>query len=264
MTLDATHLALVAATGLAAGVLGGLLGIGGSVIMIPALALLVRDPNSESQHLYQAAAMAVNVAVSFPAALRHRRNGNVRSDVFRLLLPSAACAIVLGVLCSNLIPGLMLRRIFAAFLAYNALVELLAIARHTPDNPEEGARVTPVRIIIPGAVMGLAAGLLGIGGGVIAIPLLKRVARLPLRQCIGASSAVMCLTAIAGGAIKIGTLGQHGYAPSRAVILAALLAPTAVVGGLIGAGLTQRLPLGAIRIAMIVLLAYSAWQMAGF
>lgn len=264
MTLDAAHLVLIAAAGLVAGVLGGLLGIGGSVILIPALALLVRDPSSESQHLYQAAAMAVNVAVSLPAALRHRRNGNVRADVFRVLLPSAGCAIVVGALASNLIPGLTLRRIFAVFLAYNAAVELLGLVRKTPDNPEGGALVTPVRVVVPGAVMGLAAGLLGIGGGVIGIPIMKRTVRLPLRQCIGASSAVMCLTAIAGAGLKIGTLEPHGYSPWRAVILAGLLAPTAVVGGLVGAGLTQRLPVRAIRVAMIVLLAYSSHQMAGF
>lgn len=263
MPLDTFHLALIACVGLAAGVLGGLLGIGGSVIMIPALALLVHDPSAESQHLYQAAAMAVNVAVSLPAALRHRRSGNVRRDVFRLMLPSAACGIVVGVLASNLLPGLALRRVFAAFLAYNAAAELVGLLRQRPDYPEEGALVTPARIIIPGTVMGLAAGLLGIGGGVIGIPILRRAAHLPLRQCIGASSAVMCLTAIVGAGLKTGTLSQHGYAPSRAVILAALLAPTAVIGGLLGAGLTQRLPLQAIRGAMIVLLAYSAYQMAG-
>lgn len=123
--------------------------------------------------------------------------------------------------------------------------------------------VTPARIIIPGTVMGLAAGLLGIGGGVIGIPILRRAAHLPLRQCIGASSAVMCMTAVVGAGLKTGTLSEHGYAPRQAVILAALLAPTAVIGGLLGAGLTQRLPLQAIRGAMIVLLAYSAYQMAG-
>lgn len=263
MPFDLAHLALAAVVGLFAGVLGGLLGIGGSVILIPGLAFLLRDPNPESQHLYQAAAMAVNVAVSIPAAIRHHRAGAIRYDVFRLLLASASVGIVVGVLCSNLIPGLWLRRVFAVFLAYNALTETLTLLRKKPDYDPDEASVRIATVAPAGGVMGLAAGLLGIGGGIIGIPILRRLARLPLRRCIAASSAVMSLTAIVGASIKISTLAPHGYAPSTAVILAACLAPTAIIGGVIGAGLTRRLPLNVIRLAMILLLIVSAWQMAG-
>lgn len=262
MTLDAAHLLAAAALGLVAGVLGGLLGIGGSVILIPGMTMLVRDAHPESQHLFQAAAMFVNIAVSVPAALRHEKSGTIREDLFRILLPSAACAIVAGVLLSNLIPGEWLRRVFAAFLLYAALADILRFARQQPDFPPEGAVVTVGRAAPAGATMGLAAGLLGIGGGVIGIPLIQRLCRLPLKQCIGVSSAVMCLTAIAGATLKIVTLPGHGYSPWSAVILAAVLTPTAIIGGRLGAGLTQRLPVTAVRAALILLLLLSAWQMA--
>lgn len=256
------ELAVIASIGLSAGVLGGMLGIGGSIIMIPALAILFRSADPESQHLYQGAAMAVNVAVSLPAAIRHHKAGVIRADLFRVLLPSAAVAIVLGVIVSNQVSGLTLRRMFAVFLAYAAITELINIARRTPDNPSETARVTPVRSASIGGVMGMAAGILGIGGGVIGVPLMRFICRLPLRQCIGASSAVMCLTAIVGASLKIGTLGEHGYTASEAVILAAALAPTAIIGGRLGAGLTHKLPLNAIRAALIVLLFLASWRMA--
>ena len=69
----------IAAIGLMAGTLGGLLGVGGSVIMIPALTAIF----GPEQHLYQAAAMAVNVGVAVPAAWRHHGAGAARRDVLR-------------------------------------------------------------------------------------------------------------------------------------------------------------------------------------
>lgn len=263
MILDTQAILIILGVGLCAGLLGGLLGIGGSIIMIPGLALALRDANPESQHLYQAAAMAVNVAVAAPAAVRHRRAGTVRTDSFRVLLPSAAVAIVAGALVSNLIPGLTLKRIFGVFLIYVAVTEVWKVVRRKKDHEAGAPRPDAWRLILTGGVMGFAAGVLGIGGGVIAVPLMLALCRMPMKHAIGLSSAVMCLTAGVGAALKIGTLGEHGYAPAQGAILAVALAPTAVIGGHFGAALTHKLPVNAVRIAMAALLAFSAWAMSG-
>ncbi len=262
VTLDALSLVIIVAVGLVAGVLGGLLGVGGSVIMIPGLALALHPDDPESQHLFQASAMAVNIAVAFPAALRHRRAGVVRGDVFRILLPSAAVAIVAGVLLSNLVPGQTLKRFFAVFLLYVAVTELWKIARRRPDHAPAQAPPAAWKIIATGGAMGLVAGLLGVGGGVIAVPMMLALCRLPVKHAIGLSSAVMCLTAAVGASIKIGTIHQHGFDWKQAAILAVALAPTAVLGGHLGAVLTHRLPLQAVRVALCLLLLFSAGAMA--
>ena len=93
-------LAFIVLIGMVAGTLGGLLGVGGSVVMIPALALLFGT--GKNQHLYQAAAMTANIAVALPAAARHRKAGALRPQVLRWMLPIALISIVLGVLASNL------------------------------------------------------------------------------------------------------------------------------------------------------------------
>jgi uncharacterized membrane protein YfcA len=103
--------------------------------------------------------------------------------------------------------------------------------------------------------------MLGIGGGIIGIPIMQASCRLPLRQCIGASSAVMTLTALVGASIKIGTIPSHGFPISDALLLAALLAPTAVIGGRLGAGLTHKLPLPVVQTVLIALIAVSVWRM---
>ncbi|MHC4947395.1 MAG: TSUP family transporter, partial [Planctomycetota bacterium] len=79
--------------GLVAGALGGLLGIGGSVVMIPVLTLVLH----RNQHLSQAAAMIVNIFVAVPAALRHHRAEAIQWDVAARMLPAALLFILVGV-----------------------------------------------------------------------------------------------------------------------------------------------------------------------
>lgn len=263
MTLGPLELSVIAGLGLLAGVLGGMLGIGGSVVMIPGLVILFHSKDPESQHLYQAAAMAVNVAVAAPAAIRHARRGTVRRDLFIILMPAALIAIVVGVLLSDHIPATTLRRLFAIFLLYIVVMEILKIFRRLPDAPLDGVRVTVPRAGAVGGAMGLVAGLLGVGGGVLAVPLAQRLCRLPMRHAIGASSAAMCITAIAGASVKITTLPQHGYDRLTAITLAMALAPTAILGAALGASLTHRLPLVWIRAALVALLLIAAWRMSG-
>ncbi len=263
VTIELPQLAIVALIGLAAGLAGGLLGIGGSIIMIPGLVLLFHDVRAEMQHVYQAAAMAVNVAVALPATIRHQREGAVRRDLFVILLPAAAIAMIIGVLLSNRIPALTLRRVFAAFVIYAAAAELLKLFKRTADHPPEHARITIPRAGAVGGAMGFVGGLLGVGGGVIAVPLAQWLCRLPVRQAIATSAAAMVFTAAIGAAIKFTTLPGLGLSPSTAAVLALLLGPSAMVGAWIGAHLTHRLPLDVIRAALVLLLTASAWRMAG-
>jgi len=262
VTLETGTIAAVAGVGLAAGALGGLLGIGGSVVMIPALAIIFGSGNPESQHLYQAAAMAVNVAVSAPAAAEHLRRGALHKRLFAWVLASAIIAIALGVFASDRMDGVTLRRVFAAFLVYVALVTLLKLIRRTPEHHEDHQRVTPARGMTVGGVMGFAAGLLGIGGGVLTVPLIQTLCRLPIKSAIAVSSATMCLTATVGATMKLSTLPQHGFTAWSGLAIALLLAPTAVLGGYLGARLTHRLPLTAIRAVFTALLLLAAWKMA--
>jgi uncharacterized protein len=263
MTLNLVEIAIVAFIGLAAGALGGLLGIGGSIIMIPSMVLLFHSRSADSQHLFQAAAMAVNVAVSAPAAIRHAKAGAVRADMLKWLLPTGLVAILFGVWLSNQLNGLTLRRIFAGFLLYLAAQTILKIFRKHPDHALENALVTPVRAGTVGVVLGSTAGLLGIGGGILAVPLGQALCKIPLRQAIAASSATMCITATVGAAIKISTLAEHHQSPADALLLAAALAPTAMVGAWIGASLTHRIPVQSMRGALAVLLLLASWRMSG-
>ncbi|GAB4191139.1 MAG: sulfite exporter TauE/SafE family protein [Phycisphaeraceae bacterium] len=269
-------LVLIALLGLLAGVLGGLLGVGGSVVMIPGLAFLfsISDRLEPNQHLFQASAMIVNVVVSIPAMMRHRRAGVLVGDVLMWMLPAALVCILLGVWISNLPVfagadgGRWLGRLLALFLVYVIGLNICRLRSTQSSETPDGMCLSPVRGLTVGAVMGTVAGLLGIGGGAVAVPLQQVLMKLPLRQCIGNSSAVICLSAGVGAIYKNATLGQHVDTTviswQSSLLIAALLSPTAWLGARLGAGLTHRLPLRQVRLAFICLMAVAAWKMAGF
>lgn len=262
MTL--TEIAICLVIGALAGVLGGLAGIGGSMIMLPALALFVADPDPDTaHHMFMAAAMVVNVVVSFPAALRHRKAGAIHYGALRTILPSMAISIVVGVLVSNQIEGLTLRKILAGFIALYALMTIYRFFKKSLEPEVDDKGVHPVRLTVIGVATGMVAGLLGIGGGVLMVPMLQVFCKLPIKNAIGTSSAVMVLTAVVGASLKLGTLGpEHGRSVVNALIIAAALSPTAFIGARIGATLTHKLPLQAVRLVVSIALLIVAARMA--
>ena len=105
---------------------------------------------------------------------------------------------------------------------------------------------------------GFLAGLLGIGGGLLAVPLQRRLLRIPIRTAIANSATIIIATSLIGAFVK-----NYAYATWHAqwtapLTLAAVLIPTAIVGSLGGSRLTHRLPVRAIKLAFLVLLVLAS------
>ncbi|MHC4948394.1 MAG: sulfite exporter TauE/SafE family protein, partial [Planctomycetota bacterium] len=213
-----------------------------------------------------------NIFVAVPAALRHHRAEAIQWDVAARMLPAALLFILVGVEASNAFDGEILKKGFGVFLLYVVVmnVQKLVNGRRRAtggDGPRRG--FVPVATV--GAITGFAAGLLGIGGGIITVPLLQRIVRLPLRECIATSAAVMCVTSMIGAWRKNHTLASLadaagtplGLDMAESVQIAACLAPTALVGGWIGAHLTHALPLRWVRAALVILLCVASAKLLG-
>lgn len=263
MSITPIEIGTLLIVGLIAGLLGGLLGIGGSVIMIPAMVFLFHDRAWDNQHLYQAAAMVINIVVAVPAMRRHQQAGAVPGDYVRVFLPVTMVFMVAGVLLSNMLAGDLLRRCFAIFLLYVIVSVALKAFRRKADYSIEQARITPGRSAAIGVATGTIGGLIGIGGGIVSVPLAQVICKMPLRSAIAASASTMVFSSTLGAALKLATLSRLGVSWTQALAIAAALAPTALIGGHLGAGLTHKIPVNAMRLVMALVLIVMAARMFG-
>jgi uncharacterized membrane protein YfcA len=244
--------------GVCMGVLGGMLGIGGSVFMIPALTLVY----GENQHLYQASAMICNFFVSAAALVAHRKAEAIVKPVLVWLIPAAMIAILCGVMLSNssLFEGgnsYLLARAFGAFLvyviAYNSYRLYLSVhpkivETQKPFPPKKRAAFFAA---VCGGLTGLAAGLLGIGAGTVSTPLQQVTLKLPMRSAMSNSAVTIVAIAWIGAIYKNATLPQHGLEISESLKIAACVIPGAILGGYWGGHLMHALPKNIVRAIFI-------------
>ena len=277
------------AFGLFGGMIGGLLGIGGSVGIIP-LATIFITPDKQQ---LQCAAMLCNVAVASTAYRRYVMAGKIEWTFARRIVPAAIIAVLAGVAASTVIDASSFRVMFAAFLLVVAVREfrLLAIGgEHAPDDARE---LSPARGAGIGAIMGFLSGLLGIGGGVVGVPLMRAWARIPMKRAVVTSVCTMVPLAMVGATVKsitlwntpvdangatMSTLSAGSAAattstaassvtiPSNALIpallIAACLIPTAMVGSWIGATINVHVTGKAVRWVLATYLPLAAAWMA--
>ncbi len=261
---------LLIVLGVFAGVLGGLLGIGGSVVMIPAMVWLLGASKGgvDQIHQYQGAAMIVNFMLAGPSALKHFRAKAIYKCVWKVLVPTAAVGVLAGVACAR-IPilrgegAVYLRYLLGLFLVYVAGYNVYKMLR-PPSldgiSVEEAAKVPFRKKGMIGIVMGFISGLLGLGGGAQAVPMMQIILKMPLRNSIATSAATIFCVSWIGAIAKNVSLGSDG-SPVRSLVLAACLTPTAMIGGYVGGHLTHTLPIKYVRIVFIIVMGLAAWKM---
>jgi len=257
--------------GLLAGIAGGLLGIGGGVINIPGLTLIFLVVNP----LARSATLVVNTLIGLSSALRHRKAGCVLRRVVGLMLVGGLVGGVVGAVAAHrldrwrwIFPG-----IFAAFLVYVIAANLKRLLQRGRDEERQFASDQPypltsqrvVGLIWVGFPMGLLAGLLGIGGGAVAVPMQQTVARMPLRNAIACSSAAIvgtCTAAAAAAILAEMTASDPAFSWWQPLAIAGILIPSAVLGAQIGAHLTHTLPLRVVRAVFVLVILVSCVKMA--
>lgn len=258
-----SHALAYLAFGLFGGVIGGLLGVGGAIGIVP-LATLVLDPPKD---LLQAAVMVSNTAVAATAYRRYRSAGAIDWSSARSILPAALLTVGGGVALSLAVDGRGFRMLFACTLAAIAVREGVQLVRGTGAGREGGPALGLVRGSVIGTAMGTLSGLLGVGGGVVGIPIMRTWLHMPIKRAVTTSVCVMVPLTALGACIKCATLAGHAApdgssALGGALAIAACLLPTAVVGGWLGASLNLRITGRAVRWVLVLWLPASAAWMA--
>jgi uncharacterized membrane protein YfcA len=284
--LESTQMWLLLPIGLLAGLLGGLLGLGGGVITMPALILVLHEPfGRDSFHAFKLAAILTTLALSVPSVVRHGRAAGTVPDIIRGMLPLAALGAVGSVALSMLFVGPyahVLQRLFGVFLlalaAYNEQQLRVSAASITdPDELDAVRRGFNLRTRSPaasrgwvyglavGLPSGLLAGLLGVGGGVWAVPGQHVLLGVRMRYAIGNSAVlVLLLATVTAVAQSLALTRIPGVSSLDGLQLAAFLVPGAALGGWVGAGLSHRMPRGPLRRSFYWLLAIVGIRLAVF
>ncbi len=230
--------ALLAVT-LAIGLLLGLLGGGGSILMVPVLVYLAG--------LEPKAAIATSLVVvgvtSLIAMLGHAREARVcwkNGWVFGL---AGMCGAYGGSRLAAFVPGNILLLMFAVVMLGTAFT-MFAGRRDRAARPPGGA-LCPTRLNLPavvfdGALVGAVTGLVGVGGGFIIVPALNLLGGLPIHAAIGTSLMVIVMNSAAALA---------GYSNHVQIdrSFAISLTGAAIAGSLAGSALASRVGTGILR-----------------
>ena len=141
----------------------------------------------------------------------------------------------------------LLTALFGVFLLCAAGFNLKRVIRPSATIRDEAPSETAVpfwkAILFVGAPTGLLSGLLGVGGGIIAVPAQQIFLRVGLRQAIGNSAATICGLSLVGALTKnYHWWASHDGDPFAPLTIALFVVPGAVLGGLIGGRLTHVLP----------------------
>jgi uncharacterized protein len=182
--------------GVVAGILGGLLGIGGGVITVPCLLLifdLLGFPQTYVMQMAIATSLAAMILTAIAATWAHNKRKVVLWDVFKKMVPGLIIGSVVGAIIALWVSGVVLEVFFGLFMCF------LAFRFYRQKTVVHGAHQlpeTPKLSLLSGCV-GALSNLLGIGGGSVTVPMLTYF-KVSDRNAIGTSAATTLLTAILG------------------------------------------------------------------
>lgn len=254
---------LLILTGALAGVMAGLLGIGGGLVIVPALTFMLRAQGVEigiAAPVAVATSLGTMLMTSASAVWFHDRRGGVEWPTVLRLGPTMALGAIAGAVLASQLPGQTLVRVFAVLAALIGLRMLLALRPPQIDRPAF-PRAWPV----VGPLIGGVSAVMGIGGGSFSVPYLARNGY-PMVRAVAIASAC-------GWPIALGGVAGFLFAGRSQTLLdhavGFIYIPGLVIIGLIGAAtaplgvaLAHRLPAGLLKRVFGLLLLLIAVRMA--
>ena len=250
--MDYLELLFLAAIGIIGGMLSGLVGVGGGIVFVPGLLFAGGWQIQEAV----AASLVIIVFSALSGTIRNARSDDpVNWRVAGLLSLAVAPSSLIGVLISRVSPEIVVKVAFATLLL--ALAYPTARGRGDFDS---GSKSIPLPyVFLAGIFVGTLSGLVGVGGGVVMVPLMVLGMGLTTKGAVSTSLAVVMFT---------GIVGATGYVATGFRDVQQLLSlPPLIIGSVIGAPLGVRtrdwLPESAVRIGFGVFMVVVALRILG-
>jgi uncharacterized protein len=200
--MSALVLLMLFAVGLSVGFTAGLIGIGGGVLIVPFLYFLYGHPSLAGftlpAHLEVAVAHATSLFVVLPTAIRgsihYSKAGLIE---WKVALPVALASVVgavIGARIAIVLPAEALKLGFGVFLILSGL-QLMFGKRHEVDQP---ITANLFKTTITGLLVGTLSGMMGVGGGILALPLLIYLLHVSLKKSASTSLTIIGFAAMSG------------------------------------------------------------------
>jgi uncharacterized membrane protein YfcA len=252
------------ALGCACGFLAGMLGIGGGMLLVPALTFIASHEGFPADRVVKmavATSLATILFTSVSSVRAHHKRGGVRWRVVKLLAPGVVFGSLLGAQIAKLLSAQTLALVFAVFVAYSAAQMFL-------DRKPTASRQLPqgAGMFGAGAVIGTLSALVGAGGGFISVPFMTWC-NVSIHTAVATSSALGFPIALAGTigyvyaawGLQGGPAGSFGYLYLPAL---ALVGAASVLFAPVGAKAAHRLDVKQLKRAFACLLFVLAAYMA--
>lgn len=257
------HYLIYPLLGAVAGVLAGLLGVGGGIVIVPALVFIFSAQGMHHDVLMQfclGTSLASIMFTSLSSARAHHKHGAVEWSVVKAIAPGIFIGTFLGSLVASHLSTGFLKGFFVVFL-YLVSAQMLANFKPKPTRTLPGA----AGINGVGGFIGVVSALVGIGGGSLSVPFMVWC-NIPMHRAVGTSAAIGFPIALAGalgylfgGSDMIDrppyTIGFiHLPALFSLVIFSVLTAPY-------GAKIAHKLPVAKLKKAFAIFLVITATRM---
>jgi uncharacterized membrane protein YfcA len=238
---------ILAASGLFAGFLAGLLGVGGGIIFVPVLyfifgSIFNMSPDSAIM-LATSTSLGCMIPTSLSSCISHYRHDNMDLALIKRWAPLLLLGVICGSLFSARFGGMWLSAVFGVILLLSSLNTILRA-----DSP-------PLLKSMPSAVWQVIMALfisgfsvmLGIGGGTLSVPLLT-MCSMPPRRAIGTASAIGLFIAIPGAVTMLilgGTVLDPNVPPGTfgkvCLTAVACIVPFSMMMAVVGAKINRRI-----------------------
>lgn len=238
----------VVALGIFTGALAGFFGVGGGILFVPALIYLL----TKSPHEATLTSLAIIFPVAIASSAVYYSEGHLHLGGTALLaLGAVVGSAALGVPLAARLSGPALKQAFGCILMLAAIRMFLT---QTPAQPIRSAAA----LSAGGVLIGFVSGFFGVGGGIVAVPILRAALAFEQHEAHAASLGIMIPTALAG---LLRAWISNRYRPDLRT--AAAWAPWAIVGALLGPLLADRVSAPALQWAFAGFLLLVSLEMTG-
>lgn len=256
--------AVAAGSGIIGGILAGLLGVGGGIVIVPALYFALSLTGMEPALTMQVAvgtSLSTIVFTSLSSGYGHYKKGAIDMALLRLWAPSILVGVVIGGVLGGIVSGQVLIAVFATVAVIVALDMILRKAQDS-DTPRSFSK--PVWAGL-GVVAGSISAMMGIGGGTVCVPMLNFLGY-DIRKAVGSSAAIGFIIGVPGALIYMATgFGSEGLPPFSLgyvnLLLAAVIIPLSTTFARVGVKLAHSIPRRALRLSFGLFLLITSARM---